>query len=97
MTGQTLDVEDAPNVTAVDALDTKAYFTGMTRLSKRHRVKDNLPGTGDYCPVICRTQALEEFAQLGLAERAAETAGRTGRHFVARCQFPAACRQPCQL
>jgi GAF domain-containing protein len=84
LTGHTLDVEDAPNVTAVDALDAKAYFTGKARLSKRHRVRDNLLGTGDYCPVIRRTNALEEFATLGLAERAAETVGRTGRHLVAR-------------
>ena len=84
LTGETLDVEDAPNVTAVDALDAKRYFTGKARLSKRHRVRDNLLGAGDYCPVIRRTALLQEFAALGLAERAAETVGRTGRHLVAR-------------
>ena len=84
LTGQTLDVEDAPNVTAVDALDVKAYFTGKARLSKRHRVRDNLLGSSDYCPVIRRTTSLQEFAALGLAGRAAETVGRTGRHLVAR-------------
>lgn len=84
LTGQILDVEDAPNVTAVNALDAKTYFTGKVRLSKRHRVRDNLLGTGDYCPVIRRTALLQEFAALGLAERAAETIGRTGRHLVAR-------------
>jgi hypothetical protein len=84
MTGQTLGVEDAPNVTAVDALDKKAYFTGKARLSRRHRVRDNLLGTGDYCPVIRPTAALEEFAMLGMAARAAETVGRTGHHLVAR-------------
>jgi hypothetical protein len=84
LTGQMLDVEDAPNVTAVDALDVKAYFTGKARLSRRHRVRDNLLGSSDYCPVIRRTAPLQEFAALGLAERAAETVGRTGRHLVAR-------------
>lgn len=84
MTGQTLDVDDAPKVTAVDALDARAYFTGKARLSKRHRVRDNLLGTGDYCPVIRRTAPLEEFATLELAERAAEIVGRTGRRLVAR-------------
>lgn len=84
LTGQTLDIEDAPNVTAIDALDAKAYFTGKARLSRRHRVRDNLLGGGDYCPVIRRTVPLQAFAALGLAERAAETVGRTGRHLVAR-------------
>jgi len=68
LTGQILDVEDAPNVTAVDALDTRAYFTGKARLSKRHRVRDNLLGTGDCCPILRRTTPLQEFAALGLAQ-----------------------------
>jgi hypothetical protein len=84
LAGWMLDVEDAPNVTAVDALDEKAYFTGKPRLSRRHRVRDNLLGTGDYCPVIRRTPRLEAFAALGLAERAAETVGHTGQRLVAR-------------
>ncbi len=84
LTGQTLDIEDAPNVTAVNALDAKAYFTGKARLSKRHRVRDNLLGCAEYCPVIRRTVLLQEFAARRLAEQAEETIGRTGRHLVAR-------------
>nr|MBS0020046.1 Fic family protein [Gammaproteobacteria bacterium] len=84
LTGQTLDLEDAPSVTAVDALDEKTYFTGKPRISRRHRVRDNLLGAGNYCPVIRRTPRLEAFAALGLAQRAAETVGRTGRHLVTR-------------
>ena len=82
LTGKTLDLDDAPILTAVDALDTKTYFTGKARLSKRHRVRDNLLGSDDYYPIIRRTALLEEFAALGLAQRAAETIGRTGRHLV---------------
>jgi len=84
LTGQTLDVEDASNVTAVDALDAKTYFTGKAKLSRRHKVRDNLLGSGDWCPVIRRTKQLESFAALGLAERAAEIIGRTGQHLVTR-------------
>jgi len=84
LTGQTLDLEEAPNVTAVDALDARAYFTGKAKLSKRHKVRDNLLGSGDWCPVIRRTKQLEEFTALGLAERAAEIVGRTGQHLVTR-------------
>ena len=84
LTDQTLDLDDAPNATAVDALDTKAYFTGKAKLSRRHKVRDNLLGSGDWCPVIRRTEQLEAFVALGLAERAAETVGRTGQHLVTR-------------
>ena len=84
LTGRTLDVPDAGNVSAVDLLDPKDYFTGKSRLSKRHRVRDNLLGSGRFCPIIRRTKALEEFIALGLAEKAKDTLGRTRRHLVAR-------------
>jgi hypothetical protein len=84
LTGQTLNVDDAPRVAAVDLLDPKAYFTGQPRLSKRHRVRDNLLGTGRYSPVIRRTVALEQALALDLAASARETVGRTGVHLVAR-------------
>lgn len=84
LTGRTIDVADAPRVTAIDLLDPKAYFTGKPRLSKRHRVRDNLLGTGRYSPVIRRTAALEQSLALDLAARARETVGRTSGHLVAR-------------
>ncbi len=84
LTGTTLDIEDAETVTAVNALDPKAYFTGASHLSKRHRVRDNLLGRGDYCPIIRRTETLEAFMGRGLAQKAAETVGRTGKHLIAR-------------
>ncbi len=84
MTGRTLDVPDDPGVPAVDVLDPATYFTGKPRLSRRHRVRDNLLGSGRFCPIIRRTELLTEFTQSGLAEKAAETLGRTGGHLVSR-------------
>jgi hypothetical protein len=84
LTGNSLDIGDAQIVTATEALDPNAYFTGAPRLSKRHRVRDNLLGTGEYCPIIRRTPALETFLARGLAGKAAETIGRAGGHLIAR-------------
>jgi hypothetical protein len=84
LTGRTLDVENAPVAAAIDLLDPKLYFTGKPRLSKRHRVRDNLLGTGRFCPVIRRTKTLTDFLELDLAAKARETLGRTGAHLVAR-------------
>ena len=84
LTGRTLSLDDAPASAAIDLLDAKAYFTGKPRLSRRHRVRDNLLGTGRFCPVIRRTKALTEFLDLDLAAKARETLGRTGAHLVAR-------------
>lgn len=84
LTDRTLDISDAGSMAAVDILDAKAYFTGKPRLSRRHRVRDNLLGTRGFCPVIRRTNKLNEFIALGLAETASETVGRAGARLVAR-------------
>ena len=84
LTGQTLDVDDAPHAAAVDLLDPKAYFTGRPKLSRRHRVRDNLPGTARFSPIFRRTQGLADFIERDLAGKARETVGRTGAHLVAR-------------
>jgi len=84
LTGRKLDVPDDPGVPAVDLLDPNAYFTGKPRLSKRHRVRDNLLGIGGFCPVVRRTRLLTDFTNQGLGAKAAETVGRVGGHLVAR-------------
>lgn len=84
LTGETLAVPESPNVAAVDLLDPEAYYTGHGKLSRRHRVRDNLLGTGGFCPLIRRTPALLALAQSDIAERARRTLGRTRAHVVAR-------------
>lgn len=84
LTGTTLDIDDSGPVTATDALDSKNYFTSEPRLSKRHRVRDNLLGTGEYCPTIRRTESLNAFLAQCFAQKAADTIGRTGGHLLAR-------------
>ncbi len=84
LTGRRLDVDDAPRVPAVDLLDAKTYFTGKPRLSRRHRVRDNLLGVGRFSPVIRRTPALATYLSLDLAARARDTVGHIGGHLAAR-------------
>jgi Fic/DOC family protein len=83
LTGRTLPLDDA-QVQAVDLLDPDEYFTGKPRLSRRHRVRDNLLGNGRFCPIIRRTNVLTDFLAQDLAARARDTVGRTGAHLVAR-------------
>ncbi len=75
LTGRTLQVADAPQVAAVDLLDAKTYFTGKQRLSKRHRVRDDLLGTATFCPMFRRTKTLVEFVKLDLSAKAREPQG----------------------
>lgn len=84
LTGKRLNMPDAGRVSAVDILDPKTYYTAPSKLSRRHRVRDNLLGNARFCPVIRRTQALEHFLSLALEEKARETVGKTGGHLLAR-------------
>ena len=84
LAGRKLGLDDGPNAAAIDLLNPKLYFTGKPRLSKRHRVRDNLIGSGRFCPIIRRTKTLEDALRLDLAAKARATVGRTGAHLVAR-------------
>lgn len=84
LTGKVLKLEDATKVTAVDALDKKKYITSEPKLSKRHRVRDNLLGNGDFCPIIRRTDNLQTFMHIDLASKAATTIGRTSAQLISR-------------
>ncbi len=84
ITDNILKIKDAAVVTAVDALDSKLYFTARGRLSTRHRVWDNLLGTGKFCPIIRRTEKMGEFTNMNLAAKVHETIGNTGGNIAAR-------------
>lgn len=84
LAGRRLDLPDAGPAAAVDLLDPSQYVIGKPRLSKRHRVRNNLLGVPGFCPVIRRTDRLHKFVAAGLADQARRTVGRTGGHLLAR-------------
>jgi Fic family protein len=85
LTGKYLDLPNAAgNVPAVDVLDSKLYFTRNSILSKRHRVRNNLIGTGQFCPIIRRTETLQTFASMSLSQKAREIVGQVSNQLVAR-------------
>ena len=57
----------------VPMVDPKRQWAGPAKNSPRHRVKNNLPGTPQFCPMVFRTNALEQF------KRPDPAAGRFGR------------------
>lgn len=84
LTGRQLDVPDCGKVSAVDLLDPKRYFTRTAVLSGRHKVRNNLLGNRDFCPVIRRTEALEAFLSLELSGKAQHLLDRVSPQLVAR-------------
>ena len=83
LTGRTLDIPDA-EAGFTDLLDGRLYFTAAPLLSRRHKVRDNLLGNRDFCPVIRRTPALTDFGARALGAKANDIIGHTGANVVAR-------------
>jgi Fic/DOC family len=84
LTGETLDLHDADRGPYVPVIDPDRQFAVTGRTSSRHRVKNNLPGTPDFCPLVFRTEALQAFMALDLPARAREIVGGVPRDLLAR-------------
>ncbi len=84
LTGQRLNIPDAARGDYVPAVNPVQQWAVPGENSARHRVRNNLPGTPDFCPLVRRTEALEEFVNLDLAERARAVVAAAPRDFLAR-------------
>lgn len=85
LTGERLDLPDAGKVAAVNVLNPLQQFAlPHGELSTRHRVRNNLPGTRDFCPLVRRTPALDAFASSGLSEKVKAITGAVHPDVMAR-------------
>lgn len=84
LTGARLNLPDAAAGTYVVVLDPKLQWDAPATNSRRHRVKNNLPGTPEFCPLVFRTAKLEEFVAANLAERARAVVADVPRDLLAR-------------
>ena len=80
-----LDLPDSGKVKAVPVVDPQLQFAPESGpLSRRHRVRNNLPGTQRFCPMVRRTPELDRFARMRLDARAQQIVGRTHPEIVRR-------------
>lgn len=84
LTGQQLDVPAAESGTYVPALDPEQQYATGGENSPRHRVRDNMPGTPQFCPLVFRTPALDAFAAMNLGARARAVVSKVPRDLLAR-------------
>lgn len=84
LTGTRLDLADLTRIAYVDVVDSSLQFAGKARESPRHRVRDNLPGTPQFCPLVFRTPSLDAFVASGLAARARAIAAEVPVDLLAR-------------
>lgn len=84
LTGELLDLPNAKRGAYVEIVDPKQQYAGQSETSSRHRVKNNLPGTPDFCPLVFRTETLERFIALGLQARAQDVVAQVPRDLLSR-------------
>ncbi|GAG03709.1 unnamed protein product, partial [marine sediment metagenome] len=66
--GTKLNIPDLKRGTYVEVVNPTLQFPGPTRNSTRHRVKNNLPGTPEFCPLIRKTEKLKTYISKKLGE-----------------------------
>lgn len=84
LTGELLDIPDTKTGAYVNALNPAIQYPGVSVSSPRHRVKNNLPGVPDFCPLIRRTKRLEQFVAMDLATRAKDSVGKVHPDIILR-------------
>jgi Fic/DOC family len=82
--GKTLDLPPAEKGVYADVVDSDLQWAVAGVTSTRHRVKNNLPGTPSFCPMIFRTAALREFMKRNLPELAREVIADVPADVLAR-------------
>lgn len=71
-----LDIKDATHGNFISVIEEKIQFPGPSRVSRRHRVKNNLPGTQKFCPLIRKTDKLNRFISANLSQEAINNVGK---------------------
>jgi hypothetical protein len=85
LTGRTLPLPAVGKVRAVPVVDPDLQFAlAEGVMVSRQKVIDNLPGTPAFCPMVTRTERLQQYAKQDLSARAQAVAGSTHPDVIAR-------------
>jgi hypothetical protein len=84
LTGTKLNLPDAETGRYVSVLDPDLQWEAEGQNAPRYRLKNNLPGTPEFCPLVFRTAALNRFTALNLPQRAKDIVANVPRDLLAR-------------
>jgi len=85
LTGRRLDFPGVAAGNYVAALDNQAYVTSSHPANNRRwRVRDNLPGSRHYCPLVLRTARIRQAEQYDCARRLADLGLEFGADILQR-------------
>lgn len=84
LTSRRLDLPNADRGTYVSVIDPEVQWAVEGERSPRHRVRNNLPGTPAFCPLVFRTDALARFVEMDLATQGRTVVAQIPRDVLAR-------------
>jgi len=79
-----LNVPDLAVRDYFDLVDPKLQYSVTPINSKRHGIKNNLPGTKYFCPLISRTKKLETLIMQNLSKKVKDSIGPVQRDILLR-------------
>ena len=81
-----LAIADLVTGNYIDVVDEKIQYASRSipEVSKRHRIRNNLPGVRDFCPMIRKTSLLEQYLKLDLSQRIKNIIGKIHPDVMAR-------------
>ena len=82
--GTALELPDATGGRYVPVLDPKLQVASEGKRAARYRVRNNLPGSPAFCPLVFRSEALDQFIAMNLPLRAREIVAELPRDLLAR-------------
>jgi hypothetical protein len=82
--GEQLDLPALDRGTYVPVVDPEIQWAGDGATAPRQRVRNNLPGTPAFCPMVFRTETLERYAGMNLGAKARAIAAAVPADLLAR-------------
>ena len=79
-----LDIEDAAKGNFVPLVNSKLQYEGRHVPSRRHHIRNNLPGTRNFCPLIRKTKKLGQYLSKDLSEAAIKNIGQIHPDLLSR-------------
>jgi hypothetical protein len=84
LTQDTLDLPDAQTGKYADVLDTDLQWGTAGETAKRYRLRNNLPGTPEFCPLVFRTEKLKGLIALDLPQQVKDIVANVPKDVLAR-------------
>lgn len=84
LTGRRLDLPDAPRAPYASILDPSQQYATRGETVTRYRLRNNLPGTPDFSPLVRRTETLDTLLGANLADEASAVVRRTAPDLMTR-------------